>query len=116
MNTMPTSRYILPAFEERTPQGIRTQDPYSRLFRERVIFLGTHIDQISADDVMAQLLVLESLDGTKPITMYINSPGGDFAAMTSVYDTMRYITPKVNTICLGQASSAAAVLLVASSK
>ncbi|MEF3322229.1 ATP-dependent Clp protease proteolytic subunit [Gulosibacter sp. GYB002] len=110
---MPNSRYILPQFEERTAYGFKRQDPYAKLFEDRIVFLGVQIDDASADDVMAQLLVLESQDPDRDITMYINSPGGSFTAMTAIYDTMQYIRPEVQTVCLGQAASAAAVLLAA---
>ncbi len=108
---MPESRYVLPSFEERTAYGYKRQDPYAKLFEDRIIFLGVQVDDASADDVMAQLLVLESQDPERDITMYINSPGGSFTAMTAIYDTMQYIRPHVQTVCLGQAASAAAVLL-----
>ncbi|MDO4887989.1 MAG: ATP-dependent Clp protease proteolytic subunit [Actinomycetaceae bacterium] len=110
---MPSARYILPNFEERTPYGYKRQDPYAKLFEDRIIFLGVQVDDASADDVMAQLLVLESQDPDSPITMYINSPGGSFTALTAIYDTMQYIKPQIQTVCLGQAASAAAVLLAA---
>ena len=109
----PGSRYIIPQFQERTSYGFRQQDPYGKLFDDRIIFLGVQVDDTSADDVMAQLLVLESQDPDRDITMYINSPGGSFTAMTAIYDTMQYIRPEVQTVCLGQAASAAAVLLAA---
>ncbi|MBN6778553.1 ATP-dependent Clp protease proteolytic subunit [Pseudoclavibacter alba] len=109
----PGSRYILPSFEERTAYGYKRQDPYAKLFEDRIVFLGVQVDDASADDVMAQLLVLESQDPDRDITMYINSPGGSFTAMTAIYDTMQYIRPQVQTVCLGQAASAAAVLLAA---
>lgn len=112
---MPSSRYVLPNFEERTPYGYKRQDPYAKLFEDRIIFLGVQVDDASADDVMAQLLVLESQDPDSPITMYINSPGGSFTALTAIYDTMQYIKPEIQTVCLGQAASAAAVLLAAGS-
>jgi ATP-dependent clp protease proteolytic subunit 1 len=112
---MPSARYILPNFEERTPYGYKRQDPYAKLFEDRIIFLGVQVDYSSADDVMAQLLVLESQDPDSPITMYINSPGGSFTALTAIYDTMQYIKPQIQTVCLGQAASAAAVLLAAGS-
>lgn len=108
---LPSSRYVLPTFEERTAYGFKRQDPYAKLFEDRIIFLGVQVDDASADDVMAQLLVLESQDPERDITMYINSPGGSFTAMTAIYDTMQYIRPHVQTVCLGQAASAAAVLL-----
>jgi ATP-dependent Clp protease protease subunit len=110
-NNMPESRYILPSFEERTPYGYRHLDPYTKLFEDRIIFLGAQVDDVSADDIMAQLLVLESQDPDRDITMYINSPGGSFTALTAIYDTMQYIKPQIQTVCLGQAASAAAVLL-----
>ena len=115
MNTptfgMPQSRYILPQFEERTAYGFKRQDPYNKLFEDRVIFLGVQVDDASADDVMAQLLVLESQDPDRDIIMYINSPGGSFTAMTAIYDTMQYVSPQIQTVVLGQAASAASVLL-----
>ena len=107
------SRYVLPTFEERTAYGYKRQDPYAKLFEDRIIFLGVQVDDASADDVMAQLLVLESQDPDRDIVMYINSPGGSFTAMTAIYDTMQYIRPQIQTVCLGQAASAAAVLLAA---
>lgn len=110
---MPSSRYILPQFEERTAYGFKRQDPYNKLFEDRVIFLGVQVDDASADDVMAQLLVLESQDAERDITMYINSPGGSFTAMTAIYDTMQYVAPEIQTVVLGQAASAASVLLAA---
>ena len=112
---MPTSRYVLPQYEERTPYGFKRQDPYTKLFDDRIIFLGVQVDDASADDVMAQLLVLESQDPDRDITLYINSPGGSFTALTAIYDTMQYIKPEITTVCLGQAASAAAVLLAAGS-
>ncbi|QOR46620.1 ATP-dependent Clp protease proteolytic subunit [Trueperella pecoris] len=112
---MPSNRYILPNFEERTPYGYKRQDPYAKLFEDRIIFLGVQVDDASADDVMAQLLVLESMDPESPITMYINSPGGSFTALTAIYDTMQYVKPGIQTVCLGQAASAAAVLLAGGS-
>jgi ATP-dependent Clp protease protease subunit len=112
-NFMPESRYILPSFEERTAYGYKRQDPYAKLFEDRIIFLGVQVDDASADDIMAQLLVLESQDPDRDILMYINSPGGSFTAMTAIYDTMQYIRPHIQTFALGQAASAAAVLLAA---
>jgi len=114
-NLTPQSRYILPEFRERTANGERTHNPYTKLFEERIIFLGVQIDDASADDVMAQLLVLESLDPERDISMYINSPGGSYTAMTAIYDTMQFIKPQIQTICLGQAASAAALILAAGS-
>ena len=112
---MPQARYVLPQFEERTAYGFKRQDPYAKLFEDRIVFMGVQIDDASADDIMAQLLVLESQDPDGLITMYINSPGGSFTALTAIYDTMQYIKPQVQTVCLGQAASAAAVLLAAGS-
>lgn len=112
---MPQSRYVLPSFEERTAYGFKRQDPYAKLFEDRIVFMGVQVDDASADDVMAQLLVLESQDPDSLITMYINSPGGSFTALTAIYDTMLYIKPQIQTVCLGQAASAAAVLLAAGS-
>jgi ATP-dependent Clp protease protease subunit len=109
------ARYVLPQFEERTAQGYKRYDPYSKLFEERIIFLGVQIDDASADDVMAQLLCLESMDPDRDISIYINSPGGSYTAMTAIYDTMQFVKPDITTVCLGQAASAAAVLLAAGS-
>ena len=111
--SLPQSRYILPEFEERTSYGFKRHNPYTKLFEDRIVFLGVQVDDASADDVMAQLLVLESQDPDRDITMYINSPGGSFTALTAIYDTMQYIKPNIQTVCLGQAASAAAVLLAA---
>jgi ATP-dependent Clp protease, protease subunit len=107
------NRYVVPQFTERGTYGERTMDPYTRMFQERIIFLGVQIDDTSANDVMAQLMVLESLDPDRDITIYINSPGGSFTALTAIYDTMQYVRPDVQTVCMGQAASAAAVLLAA---
>jgi ATP-dependent Clp protease, protease subunit len=107
----PQARYVLPQFEERSPQGYKRYDPYSKLFEERIVFLGVQIDDASADDVMAQLLCLESMDPDRDISIYINSPGGSYTAMTAIYDTMQFVKPQITTVCLGQAASAAAVLL-----
>jgi ATP-dependent Clp protease protease subunit len=109
--TRPTARYVLPEFTERTSYGTKTQDPYSKLLEERIVFLGTPIDDTSANDVMAQFMYLEHRDPDRDISLYVNSPGGSFSAMSAVYDTMQYVTCDVETICLGQAGSAAAVLL-----
>ena len=109
----PSSRYILPQFEERTSYGMKRLDPYTKLFEDRIIFLGVQVDDASANDVMAQLLVLESLDPDRDITMYINSPGGSFTSLMAIYDTMQYVRADITTVCLGQAASAAAVLLAA---
>ena len=113
---MPESRYVLPTFEERTPYGYKRQDPYAKLFEDRIIFLGVQVDDASADDVMAQLLVLESQDPDAMITMYINSPGGSFTALTAIYDTMQYIKPDVATVGMGMAASMGQFLLSAGTK
>ena len=112
---LPNSRYVLPSFVERTNYGIKESNPYNKLFEERIIFLGVQIDDASANDVMAQLLVLESTDPDRDILMYINSPGGSFTSLMAIYDTMQYVRPEITTVCLGQAASAAAVLLAAGS-
>lgn len=112
---LPAARYVMPQFEERTAYGFKRQDAYSKLFEDRIVFMGVQVDDTSADDVMAQLLVLESQDPDGLITMYINSPGGSFTALTAIYDTMQYIKPQIQTVCLGQAASAAAVILAAGS-
>ncbi|WJV50294.1 ATP-dependent Clp protease proteolytic subunit [Streptomyces flavofungini] len=109
----PFARHVLPEFTERTSSGPRTLDPYSKLLEERIVFLGTPVDDVSANDVMAQLLHLEHLAPDRDISLYINSPGGSFSAATAIYDTLRYTTCDVETVCLGQAASAAAVLLAA---
>ncbi len=108
--------YTIPYVVEQTSRGERTFDIYSRLLKERIIFLGTPIDDGVANVVMAQLLHLESEDPDRDISLYINSPGGYFTALTAIYDTMRFIRPDVSTICMGQAASAAAVLLAAGTK
>jgi len=113
---IPEARYILPSFEERTAYGYKRQDPYAKLFEDRIIFLGVQVDDASADDIMAQLLVLESQDPDRDIIMYINSPGGSFTAMTAIYDTMQYIRPQVMTVVLGMAASAAAVIAAGGSE
>jgi ATP-dependent Clp protease, protease subunit len=107
------ARYVLPSFVERTSYGIKESNPYNKLFEDRIIFLGVQVDDASANDVMAQLLTLEGTDPDRDIIMYINSPGGSFTAMTAIYDTMQYVRPDIQTVCLGQAASAAAILLAA---
>ena len=107
------NRYVLPSFVERTSYGVKESNPYNKLFEDRIIFLGVQVDDASANDVMAQLLTLEGTDPDRDIIMYINSPGGSFTAMTAIYDTMQYVRPDIQTVCLGQAASAAAVLLAA---
>jgi ATP-dependent Clp protease protease subunit len=107
------NRYIIPSFVERTSYGVKESNPYNKMFEDRIIFLGVQVDDASANDVMAQLLTLESNDPDRDIIMYINSPGGSFTAMTAIYDTMQYVRPDISTVCLGQAASAAAILLSA---
>jgi ATP-dependent Clp protease protease subunit len=107
------SQYTIPTVVERTSLGERAFDIYSRLLSERIIFLGTEIDDGVANVVMAQLLHLEAASQELEISLYINSPGGSYSALTAIYDTMQFVQPEVATICMGQASSAAAVLLAA---
>ncbi|MCT7356841.1 ATP-dependent Clp protease proteolytic subunit [Streptomyces sp. 15-116A] len=111
--TRPYARHVLPEFTERTATGQRTSDPYSKLMEERIVFLGTPIDETSANDVMAQFMYLEHQAPERDISLYVNSPGGSFHAMSAIYDTLRYVTCEVETICLGQAEGAAALLLAA---
>ncbi len=106
-------QYTIPTVVEKTPLGERAYDIYSRLLSERIVFLGTEIDDGVANVIMAQLLHLESVSPDLEISLYINSPGGSYSALTAIYDTMQYIRPDVATTCMGQASSAAAVLLAA---
>jgi ATP-dependent Clp protease protease subunit len=108
--------YTIPIVIEQTSRGERSFDIYSRLLKERIIFLGTPIDDGVANVVMAQLLHLESEDPDRDISIYINSPGGSFTALTAIYDTMQFVKPEIQTICMGQAASAAAVLLAAGTK
>ncbi|MFD9221792.1 ATP-dependent Clp protease proteolytic subunit [Streptomyces sp. NPDC060064] len=109
----PAARYVLPEFTERTSAGSRTRDPYSKLLEERIIFLGTAVDDTSANDVIAQFLHLEYAAPDRDISLYINSPGGSLSAMSAIYDTMQVVTCDVETTCLGQAASTAALLLAA---
>jgi ATP-dependent Clp protease protease subunit len=111
--TGPQGRYILPNVIERTGRGEYTMDPYSKLLAERIVFLGVQIDDVSANDVMAQLLFLEADDPDRDICIYLNSPGGSFTAVTAIYDTMQFVRPAIATVCLGQAASGAALLLAA---
>lgn len=99
----PAARHVLPEFTERTSQGTRTLDPYSKLLAERVVFLGTPVDDTAVSDLVAQLMYLEHDAPDRAISLYINSPGGTFGAMTAVYDTMMFLTCEVETFCLGQA-------------
>ena len=112
----PSMDYYIPQWEERTSYGVRRVDPYTKLFEDRIIFLGSPISDDIANAVMAQLLCLQSMDAERQISIYINSPGGSFTALTAIYDTMRYIKPDIQTVCLGQAASAAALLLAAGTK
>ncbi|MFG2602072.1 ATP-dependent Clp protease proteolytic subunit [Streptomyces sp. NPDC048514] len=109
----PFARHVLPEFTERTGTGARTLDPYGRLFEDRIVFLGTPVDEAAANDLAAQFMYLEHTAPDRDITLYVNSPGGSFSALTAVYDTMRYVGCDVATYCLGQAVSVAAVLLAA---
>jgi ATP-dependent Clp protease protease subunit len=108
--------YLVPTVVEQTNRGERAFDIYSRLLKERIVFLGTPIDDTIANLIMAQLLHLESEDPDKDINLYVNSPGGEITSLFAIYDTMQYIKPDVQTICMGQAASAAAVLLAAGTK
>ncbi|HVM39744.1 MAG TPA: ATP-dependent Clp endopeptidase proteolytic subunit ClpP [Acidimicrobiia bacterium] len=112
----PIYNYLVPTVVEQTNRGERAFDIYSRLLKERIIFLGTPIDDSVANLIMAQLLHLESEDPDKDIALYINSPGGEITGLLAIYDTMAYIKPDVSTICMGQAASAAAVLLASGAK
>ena len=116
MSFQDPTNYTIPIVIEQTSRGERSFDIYSRLLKERIIFLGTPIDDGVANVVMAQLLHLESEDPDRDINMYINSPGGSFTALTAIYDTMQFVKPEIQTICMGQAASAAAVILAAGTK
>ncbi len=104
---------LIPMVIDKSPFGERAYDIYSRLLKERIIFLGEPVDDNVANTIIAQLLFLEAEDAKKEIKMYINSPGGSVTAALAIYDTMQYVKPEVATICIGQAASAAAVLLAA---
>ncbi|QXJ19833.1 ATP-dependent Clp protease proteolytic subunit [Actinomadura graeca] len=106
-------RYVVPSFVERTSYGLKEMTPYNKLFEDRIVFLGTPVDDTSANDVTAQLIALEGMDPDRPIALYINSPGGSLTAMMAIHDTMQFIRPEVETTCVGQAGSAAAILLAA---
>ena len=108
--------YMVPIVVEQTNRGERSFDIYSRLLKERIVFLGTEVDDTVANLIMAQLIHLEAEDPSKDISIYINSPGGSITALFAIYDTMKYIKPDVSTLCMGQAASAAAVLLAAGAK
>ncbi|TDQ46884.1 ATP-dependent Clp protease proteolytic subunit [Actinorugispora endophytica] len=112
----PQSRYVLPSYVERTTYGVKEMNPYNKLFEERIIFVGVQIDDTSANDIIAQLMTLEHIDSDRDITLYINSPGGSFTSLMAIYDTMQYVRPDIQTVCVGQAASAAAVLLAGGTK
>ncbi|WP_419992923.1 ATP-dependent Clp protease proteolytic subunit [Streptomyces boninensis] len=111
--TDPAARYVLPEFTERTSSGTRTMDPYSKLLSERIVFLGTQVDDDAANNVIAQFMHLEHSAPEQDISLYINSPGGSLTSMSAIYDTIRFVSSDVETVCLGQAGAAAAVLLAA---
>ncbi|MDK1010019.1 MAG: ATP-dependent Clp protease proteolytic subunit [Actinomycetota bacterium] len=108
--------YLVPTVVENTPRGERAFDIYSRLLKDRIVFLGTPIDDGVANIIMAQLLHLEGEDADKDINLYINSPGGSTTALMAIYDTMEFIKPDVSTYCMGLAASAAAVIVAAGAK
>ncbi|TWH04972.1 ATP-dependent Clp protease proteolytic subunit ClpP [Nocardioides sp. J9] len=108
--------YYIPQWEERTSYGFRRIDPYAKLFEDRIIYLGTPISDDVANAVIAQLLCLQSMNPDQDISIYINSPGGSFTALTAIYDTIQFIKPDVQTVCIGQAASAAAILLAAGAR
>jgi len=108
--------YLVPIVVEQTPRGERAYDIYSRLLQDRIVFLGTEIDDTVANLVIAQLLFLEAMNKEKDINLYINSPGGSVSATLAIYDTIQYIKPDVATICIGQAASGAAVILAAGTR
>jgi ATP-dependent Clp protease protease subunit len=109
------ARYVLPSYVERTSYGVKEMNPYNKLFEERIVFVGAPVDDTLANDVIAQLIALEGMDTDRTISLYINSPGGSLTAMTAIYDTMQFVKPEIETTCVGQAASAAAVLLAAGS-
>ena len=110
-----SARYVLPSYVERTSYGVKEMNPYNKLFEERIVFVGAPVDDTLANDVIAQLIALEGMDTDRTISLYINSPGGSLTAMTAIYDTMQFVKPEIETTCVGQAASAAAVLLAAGS-
>lgn len=112
----PKNQILIPTVIEKTTMGERAYDIYSRLLKDRIVFLGTPIDDNVANIVIAQLLFLASEDNSKDIDLYINSPGGSVTSALAIYDTMQYIKPDVSTICVGQAASGAAILLAAGAK
>src|SRR3990167_7742145 len=110
------SQVLVPMVVEKTSQGERAYDIYSRLLKERIIFIGTAIDDTVANLIIAQLLFLQSEDANKDISVYINSPGGSVTAGLAIYDTMQFVKPDVSTFCLGQAASMGSLLLAAGAK
>ena len=106
-------RYIIPSFTEKTSYGVKEMNPYNKMFEDRIIFLGSPVDDTSANDIMSQLIVLEANDPEREIEIYINSPGGSLTALMAIYDTMQFVRPDIRTVCMGQAASAAAILLAA---
>lgn len=112
---LPSARSYLPRFTERTSTGTREYDPFSKFYEERIVFIGTPIDDVTANDVIAQLLCLESMDPDREISLYVNSPGGASDSMMAIYDTIQFVRPHIQTFCLGQANSVAALLLAAGS-
>ena len=113
---LPEARYVVPSFIEHSSYGTKESNPYNKLFEERIVFLGSQVDDTAANDIMAQLLVLEGLDPDRDITMYINSPGGSFTSLMAIYDTMQYVKCDVSTICIGMAASMGAFLLSSGAK
>jgi ATP-dependent Clp protease protease subunit len=106
---------VVPRFVEQNSYGTRDYDPYSKMFEERIVFIGTVIDDVTANDVIVQLLCLESMDPDRDISIYINSPGGSLGSLMAIYDTMQFVRPLIQTVCVGQANSAAAVILASGS-
>ena len=106
-------RYVIPSFTEKTSYGVKEMNPYNKMFEDRIIFLGSPVDDTSANDIMSQLIVLEANDPDREIEIYINSPGGSLTALMAIYDTMQFVRPDIRTVCMGQAASAAAILLAA---
>lgn len=113
---VPQMGFQVPRWEERTPYGPRMTDPYARLLEDRIVFLGTRLDDEVANGVMAQLLCLQADSPNREISLYINSPGGAFSALTAIYDTMAHLKPDIRTFCLGQAGTEAAILLAAGAR
>ncbi|MEF9902413.1 ATP-dependent Clp protease proteolytic subunit [Streptomyces sp. P9-A2] len=111
--TRPLGRHVMPGFTEHTASGHRTADPYGKLLEERILLLGTPIDETSANDLIAQFMHLEHRAPDRDIALYVNSPGGSFHAMSAIYDTLRFVTCEVQTVCLGRADGTAALLLAA---